>query len=390
MNSKIIGDELCLYLEGRIDSANAAETEKEITAIREKAGADHIVIDAENLSYISSAGLRVLLRLRKAVPNTEIINVRNDVYEIFEMTGFTEMMKIRKAYRRVSLEGCEVIGQGANGRVYRLDRETIVKEYFSEDALPEIQREREKARTAFVLGIPTAIPYDVVRLGDSYGAVYELLNAKSLAELMISGKKSLDEVVRLSIELLRQIHKTEVKPGTMDDMKQVAVKWALFLKDYLEPKYYEKLISLVEAVPEMHLLVHGDYHLKNVMYQNGETILIDMDTLSYGHPIFEFASMFNAYRAFGETDHENSRKFLGFDYETAGEIWDKSLRCYLDTENENRIREVSEKAAVIGYTRLMRRTIRRDGLNTEKGRLIIENCRMHLEDLLMRIDTLVF
>lgn len=390
MNSTIIGDELCLYLEGRIDSANAVETEKEITAIREKAGADHIVIDAENLSYISSAGLRVLLRLRKAVPDMEIINVRNDIYEIFEMTGFTEMMKIRKAYRRVSLEGCEVIGQGANGRVYRLDRETIVKEYFSEDALPEIQREREKARTAFVLGIPTAIPYDVVRLGDSYGAVYELLNAKSLAELMISGKKSLDEVVRLSIELLRQIHKTEVKPGTMDDMKQVAVKWALFLKDYLEPKYYEKLISLVEAVPEIHLLVHGDYHLKNVMYQNGETILIDMDTLSYGHPIFEFASMFNAYRAFGETDHENSRKFLGFDYETAGEIWDKSLRCYLDTEDENRIREVSEKAAVIGYTRLMRRTIRRDGLNTEKGRLIIENCRMHLEDLLMRIDTLVF
>lgn len=390
MNSTIIGDELCLYLEGRIDSANAVETEKEITAIREKAGADHIVIDAENLSYISSAGLRVLLRLRKAVPDTEIINVRNDIYEIFEMTGFTEMMKIRKAYRRVSLEGCEVIGQGANGRVYRLDRETIVKEYFSEDALPEIQREREKARTAFVLGIPTAIPYDVVRLGDSYGAVYELLNAKSLAELMISGKKSLDEVVRLSIELLRQIHKTEVKAGTMDDMKQVAVKWALFLKDYLEPKYYEKLISLVEAVPEIHLLIHGDYHLKNVMYQNGETILIDMDTLSYGHPIFEFASMFNAYRAFGETDHENSRKFLGFDYETAGEIWDKSLRCYLDTEDENRIREVSEKAAVIGYTRLMRRTIRRDGLNTEKGRLIIENCRMHLEDLLMRIDTLVF
>ena len=55
MNSRIIGDELCLYLEGHIDSANAAETEKEITAIREKAGADHIVIDAENLSYISSA-----------------------------------------------------------------------------------------------------------------------------------------------------------------------------------------------------------------------------------------------------------------------------------------------------------------------------------------------
>ena len=63
-----------------------------------------------------------------------------------------------------------------------MDEETIVKEFHNADALENINRERELARTAFVLGIPTAISYDVVRLENGgYGAVYELLNAKSYA-----------------------------------------------------------------------------------------------------------------------------------------------------------------------------------------------------------------
>ena len=45
---------------------------------------------------------------------------------------------------------------------------------------------------------------------------------------------------------------------------------------------------------------------------------------------------------------------------------------------------------IIGYTRIMRRSIRRNGLNTEAGRIEIENCRKHLAELLPRVDTLVF
>ena len=45
---------------------------------------------------------------------------------------------------------------------------------------------------------------------------------------------------------------------------------------------------------------------------------------------------------------------------------------------------------IIGYTRIMRRCIRRNGLNTEEGRREIENCRQHLAELLPRVDTLVF
>ena len=161
----------------------AAQAEEEIQKLEAQ---DHgkVVLDAEKLEYISSAGLRVILRLRKQEPELAIVNASPEVYEIFEMTGFTEMMPVSRAYRRVSVDGCEVIGQGANGKVYRLDPETIIKVYLNPNSLPDIHRERELARKAFVLGIPTAIPYDVVKVGDGYGSVFELLNAKSFGSLI--------------------------------------------------------------------------------------------------------------------------------------------------------------------------------------------------------------
>jgi uncharacterized protein (TIGR02172 family) len=382
---------LTIGLEGHIDSTNAPEVEKELDALRERHSPAAVVFDCEKLKYISSAGLRVVLRMKKAVSDTKLIGVSPEVYEIFDMTGFTEMMDVQKAYRVISVEGCEVIGQGANGKVYRIDTDTIVKVYLNPDALPEIHRERELARTAFVLGVPTAIPYDVVRIeGGGYGSVFELLNATSFAKLLIRGEKSLDDIAAMSVDLLKLIHSTVVKPDSMPDMRAVALDWAEFLKDYLPADEFEKLYSLIAAVPEDDHMMHGDYHLKNVMLQNGETLLIDMDTLCHGHPIFELASMYNAYVGYSELDHNIIMDFLGISYEKAGELWHKMLALYLDTDDEERIREVEEKAMIVGYTRIMRRTIRRNGLNTEEGRAVIENAHAHIAKLTAKVDTLTF
>lgn len=71
-------------------------------------------------------------------------------------------------------------------------------------------------------------------------------------------------------------------------------------------------------------------------------------------------------------------------------IWHKSLSLYLGTEDEAHIREVAEKAMVVGYARLMRRTIRRIGFDDPEGKRDIDNCKRHLSELLGRVDTLDF
>ncbi len=390
VEKKIDDGLLTIILNGRVDSANAESVQAKIDEILSSNQHNTVKIDADNLEYISSAGLRIVLKVRKSEPSLEIINASSEVYDIFEMTGFTEMIPVKKAYRKLSVEGCEVIGQGANGKVYRLDPDTIIKVYYNSDALPDIHRERELARRAFVLGIPTAIPYDVVKVGDSYGSVFELLNAKSFAKLLAGEPENIDKYVKLSVDLLKQIHSTEVKPDDMPDMKAVAVNWAEFLKDYLPSEKWEKLVSLVKAVPDDLHMMHGDYHIKNVMMQNGEVLLIDMDTLCHGHPIFELGSIFNAYQGFASLDHNVSKNFLGIPYEVSSEFWHKFLKLYLNTEDEEKIKEVENKAKLIGFTRLMRRRIRRNGLNEEEGRKEIEFYKNNIIELLDSVNTLEF
>ena len=381
-------DILYIAVEGRIDASNAAEAEEKIFKIKNDNPGKHIVVDADKLEYISSAGLRVILRLRKEDPKLAIINVDADVYEVFDMTGFTDMVTIEKAYKRMSVEGCEFIAKGANGAVYRYDAETIVKTYFAKDALPEIKQERENARRAFVLGINTAIPYGIVRVGDGYGTVTELLNATSVTKLIRNNPEDMSEAAKYYIDMLKNIHSTEVEDGEVPDMKETALAWADFVADHIPAEQGRKLRALIEAVPKRNTLMHGDYHTNNIMVQNGEPLLIDMDTLCMGHPVFELGSMFNAFVGYSELNHQNMMDFFGYSFETAGKFWNLALKMYLGTEDEAVCQSVAEKAMIIGYTRMLRRAVRRP--NEADSPAKIARCKEMLGVLLNKVNSIEF
>ncbi len=381
-------DILYIAIEGRVDATNAAEAEEKIFAIKNENPDKHTVIDADTLEYISSAGLRVILRLRKEEPKLAIINVSSDVYEVFDMTGFTDMVTVEKAYQRMSVEGCEFIAKGANGAVYRYDDETILKTYFAKDALPEIKQERENARKAFILGINTAIPYGIVRVGEGYGTVTELLNAVSVTKLIRKNPDDMSEAAKYYIDMLKSIHAIEVEDGEVPDMKETALAWADFVAKHIPEDQGKKLRALIEAVPKRNTLMHGDYHTNNIMVQNGEPLLIDMDTLCMGHPVFELGSMFNAFIGYSELDHEVTEKFFGYTHEAAEKFWDMSLKMYLGTDDEGVCRSVAEKAMIIGYTRMLRRAVRRPEEADSPAK--IARCKEMLAILLEKTDSLCF
>ena len=381
-------DILYIAVEGRIDASNATEAEEKIFAIKSENPGKHVVVDADKLEYISSAGLRVILRLRKEEPNLAIINVAADVYEVFDMTGFTDMITVEKAYPRMNVEGCEFIAKGANGAVYRYDDETIVKTYFAKDALPEIKQERENARRAFVLGINTAIPYGIVRVGDNYGTVTELLSATSVTKLIRQNPEDLTEAAKYYVDMLKNIHTTKVEDGEVPDMKETALAWVDFVAPHLPEDQAKKLRQLIEAVPKQNTLMHGDYHTNNIMVQNGEPLLIDMDTLCMGHPVFELGSMFNAFVGYTELNHQGSMDFFGYSHETAEKFWNLALKMYLGTEDEAACRSVAEKAMIVGYTRMMRRALRRPEEAESPAK--IARCKEMLAKLLGYIEDLTF
>ena len=385
---RIDKDILYIAIEGRIDASNAPEAEAKIFEIKNANPDKHAVVDADKLEYISSAGLRVILKLRKEAPKLAIINVASDVYEVFDMTGFTDMVTVEKAYPKMSVEGCEFIAKGANGAVYRYDDETILKTYFAKDALPEIKQERENARRAFVLGINTAIPYGIVRVGDSYGTVTELLNAVNVTKLIRENPEDLSLPAKYYVDMLKSIHAIEAEDGQLPDMKETALAWADFVAPHLPEEQGKKLRALIEAVPKQNTLMHGDYHTNNIMVQNGEPLLIDMDTLCMGHPVFELGSMFNAFVGYSELDHQNMMDFFGYSFETAGKFWNLALKLYLGTEDEAECQRVAEKAMVIGYTRMLRRAIRRPEEAESPAK--IARCKEMLGILLEKTDSICF
>ena len=89
------GNTLVLAPEGRLDTLTAPELEKELQA--SLPGITSLTFDLENLEYISSAGLRVLLSAQKIMNRSgemKVCHVNETVMEIFEVTGFTDILTI--------------------------------------------------------------------------------------------------------------------------------------------------------------------------------------------------------------------------------------------------------------------------------------------------------
>ena len=97
MDNNSVNDYVIINLEGRIDSENCDQVEDEILTKVYNSKAKTIVLNMKKLNYISSAGLRVILRLKKTYGDVSVINVTPDVYQVFEMTGYTDILPVKKA-----------------------------------------------------------------------------------------------------------------------------------------------------------------------------------------------------------------------------------------------------------------------------------------------------
>ena len=95
INKNKNGTKLTFEIAGRVDTSTAPQLE---SAIKEEiSGVKELVFDMDKVEYISSAGLRVLLSSQKTMNNQgtmKLININNEIMEIFEVTGFTDILTI--------------------------------------------------------------------------------------------------------------------------------------------------------------------------------------------------------------------------------------------------------------------------------------------------------
>lgn len=138
--------------------------------------------------YVSRVGIRELLRAYKLIilngRSMEIVNVTPQLLEVFKLTGSSQFMPIKSKIREISIDSLELLSAGVCGQCFRLDNETIVVLY-NDGIEPYIaEKEKEFSRAALILGIPTAISYDVVSFGTRTGVIYGMLDAELFSHLI--------------------------------------------------------------------------------------------------------------------------------------------------------------------------------------------------------------
>ena len=333
---------------------NCDVVDKDINEQLNKDNYEAVVIDAAQTRYISSAGLRVLLGVKKRYDNLSVINTSTEVYDILEMTGFTKIINVEKSFPSISIEGCPLLGKGAHGAVYRLAPDTIVKVYYDKNVtLDDIKNERELSKKAFVLGLPTAIALQIVKVGEDYGTIFELLNATSCSKYINESQENTDDFINKAVAILKRMHKTPVKDSSLPDMKQLAFGYLNKVKTLLDNDTYLQVLKLLNNIPDTNTLIHGDFHLKNQLMVGSDLMLIDMDTLCVGHPIFEFSQICNAYYEFSFLDPESVVNFLSIPLEKARYLWKEISRRYCDDMNKEQYEVFANKARAIGCMRAL-------------------------------------
>ena len=95
IEKKINGEAVTLTVSGRLDTQTAPDLENELDSIL--SGLKELTFDMANLEYVSSAGLRVILKAQKAM-NTQgsmkLTGVNDSIMEVFDITGFLDILTI--------------------------------------------------------------------------------------------------------------------------------------------------------------------------------------------------------------------------------------------------------------------------------------------------------
>ncbi len=246
--------------------------------------------------------------------------------------------------REVSIDGLERLATSQNGTVYRLNEEQIVKVFNPQTtSIEKIRREKEAAKRALIHGIPTAISFDIVTVGDRYGLVYELLQSKTMGEVIHEQPGRQKEYAIRMAKLLKKMHTKRFEGGELPDGRLNLHAWAdiVEVSGYYPRETVDGLRSLIDNIPLRDTFVHGDYQPGNILLKDDEFQLIDLGEAAVGHPIIDLLATYQIMMVIADQP-DGAMRNMGLSTKQAKKMWNYFIREYLGTEDEKRIQEVEE------------------------------------------------
>lgn len=174
---------------------------------------------------------------------------------------------------------------------HKSDPTLILKMDNREVSEQEVEQGLETARIVYSLGVPTPEPGEVVYDGTRYGQVFRRIQNKiSYARLCGQQPERIPQLAHDYAEIIKQLHSTVGKGSGLRSIKQTYGD--MIRANKFRPKEtIDKVLALLESLPEADTCVHGDLHFGNLILAEGKSYLIDIASFSYGHPYFDIAMM---------------------------------------------------------------------------------------------------
>lgn len=347
-------DTLIIHMCSRVDTNNIEKIRNEINEALNGNAVSSVVVDAKKLEYISSIGLREILSLKKRFDDLNIVNVSPDVYDVFDVTGFTDMMTVERAFRSVSIDGCALIGKGACGTVYKLDDERIVKVFVDGYEYEKVIRERNNSKNAFTHGVNTAIPFDIVKVGNNYGLIYEMIAAETLKNKLSKERDRLEYYIGIYAEYIRYMHSTSIETDCYPNLKKVWAGKIDTLDGIFTDDEKESIKKLIYSLPDRNTFVHGDINFGNLLVDDEKAVMIDMEDAVLGHPIYDTAFLYYILRLLPKLVPENIYdNMIGFTTEESARIWLGFAKVYFGDKTKAELEEIEAEIYPYGIVRLL-------------------------------------
>ena len=237
-------------------------------------------------------------------------------------------------------------------------------------------------------GAGTPRPLEVVRAEDGFGVVVEYVPGLSLPAHIAFGSYSPQEAGEALGLLLRRLHGLSCAKGR--DVRADFVRYARSLATRLPSHIADRLVALVDGIPEATCLLHGDAHLFNVVVKEGEPCLIDLELCGHGHPVFDLAitrtRLLLNDNAFNRHAEPGGRL-------VSQVVWESCFRTYYSGEPQAFLEEMDRVTAVLAEIEhccfKLRIGAAPEGLSAEQ-RERVELCASRLDELLDRVERLYF
>ena len=269
-----------------------------------------------------------------------------------EKAGF-----VRLPLRFVPTQDLELMSVHRKGReVFRGLDGRVIKVVADKRRLSRASAVFEAVSAAYEGSAAIAQPYELVCTAYGYAMVLEFVDGAPLSDLIVQGEVSPETAGAMMARCLSDLHALHGDPTRMRDVRKPFLSMVDNVALWLSEATVAVCKKSIRMIPASTTLVHGDVHMGNVFMRScGSPVLIDADTISMGHPVFDLACTYSTLVCEAIVDSVRAESFHGVSTEITRAVWQSLVSCYFANARETRTAMMDRQIDMLAWLVLLNR-----------------------------------